>query len=376
MLNRLVNGNKIHLLTGVCSATVIMAQDAVGAENTVELNVSGEGAYEDNRFLSQTNKQSVYTFRIAPVVNYIIEDENSQTIISANGSYLLSSDQAVQIDQFTYGGDISGNYQYERSSLSLAAGYSRQSIFDTEFLDSGQFLNSATRDRGFGNFQFVTQLNETWSLRLSDNFQVLDYSTQNLNNYWSNNVGVGLDVDINERTSLVQNFGYLRYEPSNALIMPLNSYSYLAGISYAYSENTDIIITGGATHTNDQFRWSAVLEVSHEQENNEFGFRAAREIEPSGLGGLRQSESVSLTATHNYSEGTNMGLNTSWRRSKNLNNLIQFTNEFIGLNPWISFEPIQNVGVRFSYQLRRQRIGLTNSWGVSNGFLISIQFKM
>lgn len=364
------------MLVGVCSAALMMSQGAVGAENSVSYNITGEGAYDDNRLLRQTNKQSVYTFRIAPTVDFLIEDENSQTMISGRGSYLLSSDQLVQEDQFTYGGDISSVYQYERSNLNFAAGYDRQSVFDTEFLDTGTFVNNATRDRGFGNIGFDTQLNETWTLRLSDDFQILDYSTQGFNNYWSNNVGVGIDVEIDERTSLVQNFGYLRYEPANVLSMPFNSYSYLAGVNYAYSENTDVTVTGGATYTDDEIRWSAVFEVVHEQENNQFNFRAAKEIEPSGLGGLRQSESVSLSATHNYSEGTNMGLEASWRRSKSLNNIMQFTNEFIGLNPWVSFEPVQDLAVRFSYRLRRQKIGLINDWGISNGFLISIQYKM
>jgi len=202
----------------------------------------------------------------------------------------------------------------------------------------------------------------------------MDYSDVIFNNYWSNRAGVGVDVLMNERTALVQDFSYLRYVPKNVLQESLNSYSYRAGLRHDLSEYTTISLTGGASYFNDEYRWSAVAEIVHAIENNELSLRAARELQPSGLGGLRQDESIAFTSTYNYSEGTNMGVTASWRRSKSINNLIELDKEFVGISPWVSFEVLQDLRIRLSYQLRRQKTSLTDDWGTSNSFFISIEY--
>ena len=365
--------NKTFLI-GVSTIGLLASQNVYGAESDVEIGLTGEGSYDDNRFLSTTNKQAVYIFRINPSVNLIIEDEGAVSTFTATSSYALSSDQLIQQDRFTYGARYVGNYQFEYNTLSLGAGYNRQSLFDTEFDDTGVFNTDAVLDRGDASIGLQFNLNENWNLRLADNFQVMNYSTAVFDDFWSNSATIGIDVVVNEKTSLVQNFSYLRYQLDNPLVQPLNSYSYLAGISHDLSENTSITITGGASRFNGSYRWSAIAEITHELENNQFSLRAARELMPSGLGGLRQSESISFDTSYNYSESTNIGLTASWRRSKDLNNLIQLNNEFIGLSPWVSIEVIRDLRVRLRYQLRRQRIGMTSDWGVSNTFFVSIEY--
>ena len=362
------------LSLGVCAVALLTCHAAVAAESSIEFGLSGEASYDDNRYLSSTNKQDVYIFRINPSVGILMEDEGSETLFSVFGSYALSSDQLVQEDRFNYGGSVTGNYQFEYSSLSLAAGYNHDSVLDTEFEDTGIFSNNATRDSGNASFGYETSLSETWSLRVSDNFQVMDYSSLVFNNFWSNRAGMGVDVLINERTALVQDFSYLRYEPENVLAPTRNSYSYLAGLRHDLSENTRMTVTGGVSYLDDVYRWSAVAELVHELENNQLSVRAAREIQPSGLGGLKQDESISFDTTYNYSLSTNMGLTASWRRNKSLDNFIAFDNEFIGFSPWVSFEVMRDLNVRLRYHLRRQKIGITNDWGISNSFYISIEY--
>ncbi|MCP5380897.1 MAG: hypothetical protein H6912_00880 [Kordiimonadaceae bacterium] len=381
-MSRKITNNKIamkpafqRLFLGVCSAALFSAQIATAAETDATFGLSAEGSYDDNRYLSNTNKQSVYILNIRPTVGLTIENEGSQTTFTAYGAYALSSDQAVQKDRFNFGAGVSGVYEYEYSTLTLGGGFDRQSVFETEFLDTGIYAgNNGWRDRGNASFGLKTSLNETWSLRLSDSFQILDYSTINYNNYWSNVVGLGVDVALNERTSLVQNFSYLRYEPDNIFMTSLNSYSYLAGLSYELDENTLVTVTGGATYLSGDYRWSAIFELSHQLENNLFSVRGARELLPSGLGGVRQSDSVEFDSTYNYSESVNMGISASWRRSKELNNITQLDNEFFGISPWVSFEVMRDLNIRLRYQLRRQKIGLSNDWGISNVFSISIAY--
>lgn len=362
------------LYLGVCSTALLLCSHAVGAETSVEYGLVTDGSYEDNRYLSTTNKQDVYILSIKPSVGILLEDEGSQTLFSAFGSYALSSDQLVQEDRFSYGGSVSGNYQFEYSSLAINAGYNHESIFDTEFLDTGVFANNATRDSGNASFVYEASLNETMSLRVSDNFQVMDYSNLFFNNYWSNKAGVGLDIALNERTAIIQDVSYLRYEPSNVLSPTLNSYSYLAGIRHDLSENTTLSVTGGVSYLDDKYRWSAVAELDHKLENNEISIRAARELVPSGFGGLTQNESLAFNTTYNYSEGTNMGLTASWRKNKSVNNINTINNQFVGLSPWVSFEIFRDISLRLRYELRRQKLGLTNDWGISNSFHISLEY--
>lgn len=362
------------LLASVGWFALLSAEISNAQESSVNFGLSADARYDDNRFVHPTNKQSLYTFSIRPTIDFVIEDEGSTTTFSGRGSYMFSSDHAVEEDRATYGGGVSGNYEFEYSTLSLGAGYDRQSVFETEFEDTGQFLRNQTRDRAYANFNYASELTETWTFRLFDNFQLSDYSTNFFNNYWSNQVGVGLDVAIDENTSLIQNGSYLRYEPENDLAPSLDSYSYLIGLSHQLSENTRITVTGGSTYMNDSFRWSAVAELIYELENNQFSLRAAREIRPSGLGGLMQSESVAFGTTFNYSEGTTMGFDASWRRQQGLNNFAALRNEFVGVSPWISFEVLRDLRVRFSYRLRRQRIGLGSDWGISNGFIVAIVY--
>ncbi len=368
--------NKKALSLGVSAIALFLSQSVYAQESKVEVGVSGQASYDDNRFLSATNKQSVYLFRVTPTASLIIEDEGSETIFNVTGTYMKSSDEAIEADRFTYGGSVQGNYQFEYSSLTLGAGYDHQSVFDTEFEDTGRFLNNATRDRGNASFGYATQVSERVSFRISDDFQLIDYSTGNFNNYWSNNAGIGLDIAVDEKTALVQNAGYLRYESRDTTGLSFNSFSYLAGIQRDLSDNTTLTVTGGVTYLQeeDTFRWSAIAELTYELENNQFSLRAAREMTPTGLGGLRQTESIAIGSSYNYSQGTTMGVEASWRRSKGLNNLIALNDEFIGVSPWITIEVIENLRVRFAYQLRTRRIGLTNDWGTSNGFLISIDY--
>lgn len=361
-------------LATVSSVALLSGGHVYAQESSVNFGISADARYDDNRFLSTTNKQSLYTFNIRPSMDFTIEDEGSTTVFTARGAYSLTSDNAIEEDRATFGGGVTGNYAFEYSTLSIGAGYDRESVFETEFEDTGQFLQNQTRDRAYANFNYATELNEIWVFRLSDNFQLSDYSTNFLNNYWSNQVGVGLDFDLNETTSIVQNGSYLRYQPENNLAPNIDSYSYLVGISHQVSENTTLTLTGGSTYTNDSFRWSAVAELDYELENNQFSFRAAREISPSGFGGLLQSESVAFGTTYNYSESTNMGLDASWRRQEGLNNLFALSNEFFGVSPWVSIEILRDLRIRLSYELRRQRIGVANDWGISNGFIVAIVY--
>lgn len=364
----------VSLLVGASLFSLLTSQGALGAESSVDFGLAAEGVYDDNRFLRITDKQSVYILNIRPSVSLTLEDEGMTTTFSARGAYALSSDQAVQRDRFTYGAGVLGTYQYEYSALTFGADYDRDDIANTEFEDTGIFVNNGVRDRAGANFGYQVQLNEAWSVRISDNFQLNDYSTMNFNNYWSNTAGLGLDVTINDKTSLVQNFSYLRYEPELDLLTPLNSYSYLAGISHDLSEETKVTVTGGASYVDGSYRWSAIAEINHTLENNQLSLRAAREIQPSGLGGIRQTESVAFNTTYNYSEATNVGLTASWRRSKSLNDLVQLNNEFISVRPWVSFEVMQELRIRLSYQLRRQKIGFTGDWGISNAFFVSLEY--
>ena len=374
-VNKIITKNKKRALAiGVSLVALTGSQAAMSQETSVDFGISGQASYDDNRFLSTTNKQSVSLFRITPSASFIIEDEGSETIFNVTGTYMKSSDEAVEADRFTYGGSVTGNYQYEYSTLSLGAGYNRQSIFDTEFQDTGRFVNNATRDLGYASFGYATQVTERVAFRVSDRFELTDYSSLLFNNYWSNNAGVGLDIYLTENTALVQNGGYLRFESRDPLGLSYDSFSYLAGLQHDLSEDTSIVITGGITYLEDTVRWSAVAEINYELENNEFRLRAAREMVPSGLGGITQTESVTIGTTYYYSEGSSIGVNASWRRGKGLNNIVNTNNEFFGISPWISVEILEDLRVRLQYQLRRQRIGLSNDWGISNGFQISLEY--
>ncbi len=365
---------KRFLILTVSSSALMSAGAAFAQESRIDVGLTADANYTDNRFMSVDNKQSVYLFNIRPTVSFIIEGEGGTTSITCRGAYALSSDQAVEEDRFTYGGGINGNYNFEYSTLNIGAGFDRQSIFETEVDDTGQFLANQTRDRGYAEFEYATQLSETWTFRVFDTFQTNSYSNAFLNDYWSNNAGIGIDIELNETTSLVQNGSYLRYEPENVLAPSRDSYSYLAGFSHQLSQGTTVTLTGGATYLEDTFRWSAVAEIEHELENNQFTVRAAREIVPTGIGGLMQSDSVAFGSTFNYSQNSSMGVTASWRKNEGLNNLVAINNEFFSVSPWVTIEVLRNLSLRLSYQLRRQRIGLTNDWGVSNGFTIAIQY--
>ncbi len=312
------NNRTSLLMASVSCLAVFVSAEANAQESSVNFGISADARYDDNRFVHSTVKQCLYTFNIRPTVNFVIEDEGSTTTFTGRGAYMISSDETIERNRATYGGGVAGNYEFEFSTLRIGAGYDRQSVFETEFEDTGQFIQNQTRDRGYANFNYSTELNETWTFRLSDDFQINDYSTAFFNNFWSNQVGVGLDVAINEQTSIIQNGSYLRYEPENVLAPSIDSYSYLIGISHQLSEDTSITVTGGSTYMNDTFRWSAIVELAHDLENSQLSFRAAREIRPSGIGGLMQSESVAFGSTLNYSEGTDFGFNASWRRGDSL----------------------------------------------------------
>ncbi len=363
------------LSSGLCISSLLCGGHVTAAETSFDLGIAADASYNDNRFLSETNKQSVYLFRVSPVLDTIIEDEGSRTVISATGSFQKSSDEAIEEDRFTYGISLIGDYEFETATLNIGGGYDRQSIFDTEFDDTGAFLNNSTRDRGFAQIGVGARLSETLSVRLSDNFQVLDYSTFGLfNNYWSNSASLGVDLALNENTALIQNFGYLHYEPEFALSPSINSYSYRAGFRRQISENTSISVTGGVSYLNDNYMWSAVAEIAHELERNTVSFRAARELLPSGLGGLRQDESVALSVDYASSQRVTLGVSGSWRRSSEVSGIIQMRNEFVQASPWVTFQVLENLNLRFSYQLRRQRIGLNGGWGISNIFNVSVAY--
>lgn len=362
------------LYTGLCVSAFLFGNPSLAAETSIELGASANTSYDDNRFLSTTNKQAVYLFSVSPVVDLIIEDEGSLTVLSTTRTFTKSSDETIEKDRFTYGASLTGNYELQSSNLNLGAGFSRQSIIETEFEDSGAFSNNTTRDRGYAQVGIQADLSERWGVRLSNNFQILDYSVGSFNNYWSNSAGLGLDIAVSETSALTQDAGFLYYKPQNMLRPASNSYSYRAGIRHQLSPDTTISINGGATYFNSSYRWSAVAEITHELENNTFTLRAARELVPSGLGGLRQGETVALEVDFDYSESIAMGIGASWRRSSEINVILIDRREFIEVNPWIAVEVMENLRLRFSYRLRRVRIGIMNNWGISNGFNVGVQY--
>jgi len=50
-------GNTLRF--GICATVLVASQNAFSAESSVEFGLSGQASYNDNRYLSTTDKQDV-----------------------------------------------------------------------------------------------------------------------------------------------------------------------------------------------------------------------------------------------------------------------------------------------------------------------------
>ena len=353
----------------------ILNHNLFAGDTDTELGIFLKLSFDDNVFLDAATKEEIYYAEVSPTFKINFEEARYRTEVTASGKFRKSSDQDVEKDRFDFGVDLTGAYDFPTSVLNGALGFHRKSVLDTEFEDSGQFRNNDTKNAGNALIGYQTELSERWRLNISDNFQLVDYSSNFFNNFWNNTINIGFERDWTEYTVITFDFGYNRYQPDSDLLTSTDSYSFAIGLLYSYSENTSITANTGGTYVNDKLRWNAKLQISHELENLKFTLDASRQVSPSGLGEVRQTESISSNVSYSYSEDITAGLGASWRNSNSITAVtLQQDTKSQEISPWVNWQVDEHWNIRLSYRLRRLKRTLDNGWGVSNSVFLEFRY--
>ncbi|MEM8953160.1 MAG: outer membrane beta-barrel protein [Verrucomicrobiota bacterium] len=251
----------------------------------VQLGLDLAGVYDDNIFISSTDKVSDFVFRITPILGFgagdtvLREDNYLSVVYSPTGEVFVENS-----DQNSFNQD-----------LLLAVGY-RFHKLKVSYLGRYETLSDATADVGnrfdrriFSNFlELAYSLSPKTRLIARGDAYNVKYKDEvdiERSDEWS--VDVLFEYDLSSKTKIALGYGYgtLDVTPSSSV---QRFHRGLAEVEWSFSDKITLLGTGGVEFRDfgESDATTGIFDIGFDyrlREGSELGFRAYRRVEASAF---------------------------------------------------------------------------------------------
>lgn len=306
------------VLLGLLMGTVLAIagqQGARAAEWSAKPSLSVKGEYNSNLLLTPQSASEVWGYWVSPEVNFAGSTEN--TDVSGR----------VAADFVGYQGDRDTSFtniflpltvgsRLEKHLLQFNGGLTRDNTLKGELQQTGVLVAFTQRNLWTASPSWTYNLTERWALVSGYQFAHATYEDGlrfGLVNYDSHSGNVGLSYQVSEkmRVSLTGTASRFQAPASN-----LESQTYGGQLSATYDFSDTLHLEAGAgprfvknivdnvtgTLRSDDQVWIMNASLNKKFERISLMAVAGREINPSGLGLLIQTDRVSVTVDHQLTE--------------------------------------------------------------------------
>jgi hypothetical protein len=358
----------------------LFAGQAVAAEWSIEPRVGVNAFYDDNFLLRTIGAKSESAVVISPAAKFSRKTETTGISIDTRfdfyrfpGSDTLNTNDANL--------QFSGSTRTERSQWQLDVGFKRDSTITSELEDSGRVDIRRRRELKSFSPSWSYLLSETSRLQLGWTYNQADYDAlpSEFLDYRYNVLSANWFRQLDERNQLQVSFSRTVYEVDD-----INFKSTTNGIQAGLIRNfspllTGTILLGGRrTDSNGSSNNGALVLISavYKGERLKLDASLSRDVQPSSLGQLNQSDRLSFSAKYSFDEKHHIEGHVSLGRNRNTGNGSTANDRNytrLSLVDFKRFSP--HWWLRLEYAYRQQKYIESSLDGKSNRISVGVEYR-
>jgi hypothetical protein len=317
--DRKYNKIKLQLLVGFSFAMLLPQVNATELSKKVILTTDAE--YNSNPSMSNTNKQSVWTYTLAPQILLNLNDDVNRWYLNAALMIKRNSNENVLVNREDPSLSIGWNHAYETGSFGVDANYSETSSIENELKTSGFYAKT-------DNTQKTKDISANWQHSISPRLSVftdavyrdVSYSliSATLGAYRYADIGSKLTYAYSEEINTHVRADVAQISPDK-LYENTDIGRLMVGADYKLNEKFNIggqfgiyNLSGRQSDTD----WQADVSGNYTTAQNSYKLNLIREISASGFGGFQRDDAFKLGWTYGLSEKANLGANYSLTKYK------------------------------------------------------------
>ena len=340
-------------LCGVCQLWAV--GPSLGAEWSAEPSVVVRGEYNDNLSLTPAPHPSVWGTILSPDIKF----SGATETLTVTGGLNLSFDRyygEAGLNTNNYDFSLRSSYKGERDTLGLDVDAIRDPTLVSELATTGVVLAYRQRNGVTAKSSWNRSLTEATALIANYSFTNVHYDDTagtSLIDYQDQSASFGVQSNLDERSLVSVSAYYDRYE-TNPSSFTADTYGIQGGYERAFSETLRGNITVGWRRTQSTIQSNALVcngpiivgvcfgtitEVTSAQKNTTSGYtlnaflekrsetdalssQVSREIYPTGVGSLVQTDRVQVGWTKQWSETFSSSLSAAAYKSQYIGGVV------------------------------------------------------
>ncbi len=306
----------LQLLTGV--TLPLLLQDVNAADITKNVIVTSGLEYDSNPVLSETNRNPVWTYRIAPQLLLDATDEANRWFFDGTILVERHSNEKALIDREDPRLSAGWTRTYASGFFGIKADYQDSSSRIAELQSTGVFVNSdgTQRTRALSaNWQH--EISPRWTVLTDGAFTNVNYSNSgSLVSYDLSEIASTLTYAYTEKLNTSIKLDFARYRPAQ-FFNDTNLSHVIFGANYQVKDGFNLAARAGIYNLSGQqsdYGWEGSLAADYIVERMIYRAAISREILPSGVGGFQKTDSLKLASIFNMTEHDRIGANYDFSR--------------------------------------------------------------
>ncbi len=377
-----------------CIGALVLAEQALAEAWLQGAEVGLFMQADDNVRLSESPDEDLVTqLRGAVGAGYRTERSSAFAELSADANRYADLDT---LNHENVGIDADLSHQWERSSLNLGLGYSRESTLRSELETTGLVQQDIRRVQYYAQPSWSYQLGVQSSVSVQYYLADVDYAdtSSGLTDYEYQTLQVTYQYTENDTRSWWGSGSALQYEPKD---VPLESseVGIQVGVQQQFSPQFSVNVSVGVRDQESTRTFLAGTPFAYDVTEDDTGLsfdlsatRAlrlgrleaglSRRVDPGSTGELLQRDELSLRGAHPVAER----LTFSWRLSYFQNEEVSDLSgsslseySFLRIEPKLSWRISPDWFVDTAFRHRRRERERTNSEADSNAVLVSIRYQ-
>jgi hypothetical protein len=339
------------IITGIVLFCFFEPVYLLGAEKMITTSLSAGQMYDDNIYLYSTEKRDdfISIIRASGSLDYKTERTDIKGRVNLNIWRYNEENELNTVDQI-YSLDTNFSSS-ERLRLGMTGRYTKDTTLETELTETGVGLVRSIRKNYFLSPSATYALSERDTLSFSPFYTSSNYESDTYNDYWVSGATANYKhIFKDERLTLIAQAGYnyvkikpREYEYDFFTLSSEGRYhtcQLYGGVSYLLSETLTMNILLGVSYTDSvmkrktalfgiypvsktedkdkTFGWVGNANLSKTLEKGSVTVGARRELSPSGLGELLETNRIYIFYINKFTEKLQGELDASYYRGKGL----------------------------------------------------------
>jgi len=375
---------KLFLAIVLQSLTLSIAQ---AAEWSLTSTLNPTSKYDDNVFLSDTNKQDSFQFQIRPTLfgKYALEDSEYSVDLGYSIERYFSIPNLDRQNPFI---NFNTNHQNERSSWGLRAGYAESSTRNDAEFDTGNFTTESTVTTRTLSPSYNYKLTERDSLSISGGYTDRVYSTNDYGDNESISLSTGWQHQFSERLSAGLNLSATNYQSERSSLTTDNDiYNLGTSLNYQLTELWSLSGQVGLRKLNSQ--QSNLLGLNDEStssgtsynmtanragELDDFSITLFRGLTPSSTGEVNEQDRISVQYSRRLTETISANFNSSYQQTTSALQDTSNDRKYLRFSPSVKWQFERNLGLSMSYDYRQQKRSDPATDATSNAVFVTLLY--